>query len=287
MHIGNDYKVATATTRFPWDRYDENRPLDPAAMEGLRRELKIGRWNGSGALYGTPGQVRDAKAQLRKALRGKVDRLQFVDDRLIGIMRRFGGAFRLISGWDVRKILTLLEPVYNLLKGVPTDSTLASTYWRKRTEAPPNPDPDRDGCGLLWCSPVAPNTGRDAIAVTTLASDVLLRHGFEPQISVSLATERSLICITTISYDRGIPGADQRARDCYDDLIAQLLARGYPPYRLNIASMQYAAGSGAYAGVLHRLKSALDPNGVLAPGRYEPAAVHAGLAPETPLTPTR
>jgi 4-cresol dehydrogenase (hydroxylating) len=272
MHIGNDYKVVTATTRFPWDTANEDRPLGEPAMERLRRELSVGRWNGSGALYGTVAQVREAKKQLRRALKGKVDRLQFVDDRLIAIMRRFANPFRIITRWDIRRTLTLLEPVYNLLKGVPTDSTLASTYWRKRTPPPADPDPDRDACGLLWCSPVAPNTGSDVLAVTRLAADVLLRHGFEPQMSVSLATERSLICVTTISFDRAVPGQDERAMTCYEELVKQLLARGYPPYRLNVASMHHVADAGAYGEVLRRLKSTLDPNGVVAPGRYEPVA---------------
>jgi 4-cresol dehydrogenase (hydroxylating) len=195
--------------------------------------------------------------------------LKFVDDRLLRLARRFATPFRLITRWDIRRTLTLLEPVYNLLKGVPTDGTLASTYWRKRSAAPENPDPDRDGCGLIWCSPVAPNTGTHAREVTELATAILLRHGFEPQISVSLATERSLICVTTISFDRAVPGEDERAARCYEEVTGELLARGYPPYRLNVSSMQHAASDEPYTRVLGRLKAALDPNGILAPGRYQ------------------
>src|SRR4029450_6147476 len=114
---------------------------------------------GSGGLYGTRSQVREARSQLRRALSGKVDRLQFVDDRLLRLMGRFAKPFRLIIGWDVSRILNVLEPVYNLMKGVPTDSMMASTYWRKEAGVPAQIDPDQDGWGLLWCSPVLPNTG--------------------------------------------------------------------------------------------------------------------------------
>ena len=115
-------------------------------------------------------QVREAKRQLKRALKGKVDRLQFVNDRLLGLMGRFSQPFRLLTGWNVSKTLSLLEPVYNLMKGVPTESTLGSTYWRKRTPPSATPDPDRDRCGLLWCSPVVPSTGNDVRAVTDLAT---------------------------------------------------------------------------------------------------------------------
>jgi len=284
VHIGNDYKVVAATTRYPRGAPQDGQALDAAMMARLRRELGVGRWNGSGGLYGTPAQVREAKALLRRALRGKVDRLRFVDDRLIGVMRRFANPFRLLTGWDVRRTLTLLEPVYNLLKGIPTEHTLASTYWRKSIDVPQKPDPDRDGCGLLWCSPVAPNTGAHAIDVTRLASKVLLEYGFEPQVSVSLATERSLICVTTISFDRMVAGEDERAFQCYEDLTKQLLAKGYPPYRLNVSSMHHAAHPDAYAGVLKNLKAALDPNGILAPGRYERSVTEPGAPDVVALT---
>jgi 4-cresol dehydrogenase (hydroxylating) len=55
-------------------------------------------------------------------------------------------------------------------------------------------------------------------------------------------------------------------------LTQALLAQGYPPYRLNVASMEYGHTGGDYAAALQAIKAALDPKGILAPGRYEPAA---------------
>jgi 4-cresol dehydrogenase (hydroxylating) len=274
MHIGNDYKVLAATSQFPWAEGNGRTPLDGDAMARLRRRLNIGCWNGSGGLYGTKAQVRDARSQLRRTLAGKVDRLQFVDDRLLAFMQRFATPFRLITGWDVSRTIKVMAPVYNLLKGVPTDAPLASTYWRKKTAVPAQMDPDRDGCGLLWCSPVVPNTSADITEVTRIAGETLLGHGFEPQISISLATERTSICVITISYDREVAGEDARALACHADLLQQLLARGYPPYRLNLASMGCVGDQSAYAGALSALKAALDPHGILAPGRYEPSSPH-------------
>lgn len=269
-HIGNDYKVLSGIERFPWTVTDGRTPLGAAEMARLRKERTIGSWNGSGALYGTRAQVRAARAEVKRALKGKVDRLQFVNDRLLRTMRRFATPFRMLTGWDISKTLSLLAPVYGLMKGVPTDSTLGSTYWRKRSGPDGPPDPDRDGCGLLWCSPVVPATAADATAVTALASSTLLEFGFEPQISLSFATERSLICVTTISYDRSVPGEDGRALACYNEFNERLLALGYPPYRLNVSSMNLVTRDPAYAKALREIKGALDPRGVIAPGRYQP-----------------
>lgn len=268
MHIGNDYKVLAATSQYPWTEMSGRTPLDRETARRLRRQATVGAWNGSGGLYGTKRQVREAKRLIRRALAGRVDRLQFVDERLIAIMQRFAKPFRLVSGWDVTRTLSVLTPVYGLLRGVPTEAPLASTYWRKRIQPPSTMDPDRDRCGLLWCSPVVPNSGTHMTEVTDLAIDLLLRHGFEPQISVSLATERSAFCVTTLSYDRDVAGEDARAMAAYRELTETLISRGYPPYRLNVAAMEYGADSSGYGDVISAIKRAVDPNSVLAPGRY-------------------
>jgi 4-cresol dehydrogenase (hydroxylating) len=279
VHVGNDYKVLAGVMQFPWDEVDGS--LDAQAMQRLRKSRSVGRWNGSGGLYGTRAQVKDAKAQLRRALHGKVDRLQFVNDRLLGLMARYATPFRWLTGWDVRQTLRVLAPVYGLLKGVPTEAPLASTYWRKRTAVPAEMNPDRDGCGLLWCSPVLPTTGADAAAVTSLAALIVSNHGFEPQMTLSLAGERHSVCVITIAYDRAVPGDDARAFDCYERLTQELLARGYPPYRLNVASMHLIDDESSHAAIVRAIKSAIDPREILAPGRYDRSGVDEPAGDQT------
>ena len=92
-----------------------------------------------------------------------------------------------------------------------------------------------------------------------LAPKMLLKHGFEPQMSVSLATERMAICVITITYDRAEPGADARALQCYRALAEALQAEGYPLYRRNVSAMDVAPEMPAYAELLRELKSAVDP----------------------------
>jgi 4-cresol dehydrogenase (hydroxylating) len=131
-------------------------------------------------------------------------------------------------------------------------------------------NPDRDGCGLLWCSPVAPNDGRHARRLTELATELVLRHGFEPAISLTALTDRALACIISLAYDRDVPGEDQRAMACHHDLLESLAASGYHSYRLSIGSMSAMGPAGAYTDLLETIKRTLDPNGILAPGRYVP-----------------
>jgi 4-cresol dehydrogenase (hydroxylating) len=268
VHIGNDYKVLAGIQQFP---QGEPMPLTPERMRELGKEMKFSRWSGSGALYGSAGQVKEARRLLRDAMAGKTKRLQFLDDRMLALATRFRTVYRMVTGLDLTRTLELLRPVYGLLKGVPTRKTLSSAYWRKNMAVPENPDPDRDGCGLLWLAPVAPMEGAAAREVVAMAERTLLAWGFEPQISITLLTERALACIISLAYDRDVPLEDQKAMSCFRDLENQLEGRGYFSYRLGIVGMNLFKRNTAYGQLLCALKEAMDPNGILAPGRYVPA----------------
>lgn len=280
VHIGNDYKVLNGIQQYPWEATGGETPLIPNAMQRFRKEMQFGAWNGSGGLYGTRAQVAEAKRLLRRELKGKVTRLQFLNDRKLDLASKFAGAYRFFTGWDLRAALELVRPVYGLLKGLPTEKPLASAYWRKRTSAPPDPNPDRDGCGLLWCAPVAPLDGAHAQRLSNIVCDTVLAHGFEPMISLSLVTERALTCVVSICYDRSVAGEDTRAMSCYRDLRAKLTEAGYYSYRLGIQSMEEMSQGDSYGTFLGNLKSSLDPNNILAPGRYQRnPAVNGATAP--------
>ncbi len=285
-HIANDYKVISALQQYPWEESNQQTPLQGPLMAKLRDHLKIGIWNGSGALYGTKAQVKEARRLVRRALAGKASRLQFLDDRTLRLASIFAKPYQLLTGWNLARTLALLKPVYGLMRGIPTDHPLASTYWRKRTAPPAQMNPDRDGCGLYWCSPVAPADGDHAARLTALAGELILGHGFEPAISLTLVTDRALACIISLAYDRAVPGEDERAATCYHALLRTLAENGYHSYRLSIASMYAMHGSDSYTALLERMKQLFDPNDVLAPGRYIAAQARDQdtLSPERELS---
>jgi 4-cresol dehydrogenase (hydroxylating) len=115
-----------------------------------------------------------------------------------------------------------------------------------------------------------PNTGTAAREVTDVASRVLIQSGFEPQMSISIASERLLICVITIGYDRDRDGEDDRATACFRRLLEEMLARGYPPYRLPVSAMDEVCGDSGFSRAVSAIKATLDPRGILAPGRYTP-----------------
>ena len=270
VHIANDYKIVSGFEQYPWTEARGRTPLPPDVMRQLRERHQFGAWNASGGLYGTPRQVAEARRLLRRALAGRVDKLQFLDERKLRLAERFSKIYQFATGWDLGRAVALVRPVFGLLAGVPTGQPLASTYWRKKSPPPADMDPDRDGCGLLWSSPVVPANGREAQEVVALASRTLLSYGFEPAISLTMVTERSLVCVISISYDRHTVGEDEKASACYEELSRSLAAKGFYSYRLGSQLSSAMPASTGYDNVLRTLKSSLDPNRILAPGRYEP-----------------
>jgi 4-cresol dehydrogenase (hydroxylating) len=273
-HIGNDYKVLCGLQAYPWRETDGVTPLQPELLSQIAQKLNFGAWNGSGALYGTKRQVAEARRLVRQALKGKVQRLKFLDERKLGLAMRFAKVAKPFTNWDLSQTLELLRPLFGLIQGVPTDQPMKSCYWRKpgfnaATCDSSTLDPDRDRCGLIWCSPLAPLHGAHVREMTNICISTLLEYKFEPMISLTLMTERTVGCVVSIVYDRDAEGEDQRARLCHEELLNRLTKSGYYPYRLGIQSMDLMRHTGPLGQFLSDLKNYLDPQRILAPGRYE------------------
>jgi 4-cresol dehydrogenase (hydroxylating) len=62
-----------------------------------------------------------------------------------------------------------------------------------------------------------------------------------------------------------------RAHECVRAMSSALMARGYLPYRVSIDQMdQIIRRDDPFWQTVARIKGALDPGGILSPGRYCP-----------------
>ena len=103
-----------------------------------------------------------------------------------------------------------------------------------------------DFCGAAR---LRPPDGAQAEELVALAGETLLRYGFEPAISLTMITERSLACVISITYDRHVPGEDEKASACYRELLRRLTDGGFPCYRM---TSQSSGGMKASAGLRPR-----------------------------------
>ena len=269
MHIANDYKVLGAIQRYPWQKTENKTPLNKDILKELGYSWDFGAWNGSGALYGTKEEIAVARKKIKKQLRGKVKKLRFLDDKLLKIAEHIQTPYYWLTKVNLPEMLKLIKPVYNLNKGIPTDAMIPSTYWRKKDAQPESMNPEIDNCGLIWYSPIAPTDGKHALQQWKIIQSVFEHYDFEPAVTFTLLTERSMSCIISISYDRSIEGEDERAQACHNELLQKMTDVGYYPYRLGIQSMNgLPEPEPAYTKFISTIKTSLDPENILSPGRY-------------------
>ena len=186
----------------------------------------------------------------------------------------------IVAGWQVeersgdpvagRELLWEPEPALGFLQGVPHEYALKSMYWAKSFGCERSPDPDRDRCGVVWACAAVPLRGVEVLKACVTVREVFEAHGFDPMIAIATPTERVASVLPTVLYDRDREGDDERAMRCHDALLAACAAQGWLPHRLGVHSMSsLPPTTDDSRAALARVRTALDPAGVLAPGRYE------------------
>jgi 4-cresol dehydrogenase (hydroxylating) len=132
-------------------------------------------------------------------------------------------------------------------------------------------DPLENNAGLIWISPVLPADAAHARRVLAILSPTYSKYGFDTLVTFTLLTERAIVCVSNISFDRTDAEECQRAEECHAELLTALLDEGYIPYRAGPATFQHLAkGASTFWQLSSRIKQALDPNGIISPGRYLP-----------------
>jgi 4-cresol dehydrogenase (hydroxylating) len=254
--------------------------LSGEARAGLRGKLAVAPWTVTGGIYGSAAQVRASEKLIKKALRpfGRVTLLGDTKLRLLGWLRRFwaglkpgsrlSSILRFLTGSSPEK-LNLIGQVYPILKGVPGEDIVSFAYFKSPTRRRTDVDPARDGAGLMWLALVSPLTGKDIGRLLGMCEPIFHRHGFDLSVSFIMVNPRSTLALLEIFYDKENAEEKSRALALYDEATEATVAAGFPQYRTSVAysdrMLKWAPG---WRHLLDSLKTAVDPNNILAPGRY-------------------
>jgi 4-cresol dehydrogenase (hydroxylating) len=261
--MSNDYKcLAALLGQYPWLQAKERLPMPLAVKNALRRRFELVDWQGNilmPCLNSNEARIR--RTRLRHLLRDRVDEVHFWGATA-------NTCLNLLT--DKRQFpKTSWESTLRSFLGYPQPDIIKFAYWRKKDLLPSSLDPDRDRCGLIWVPATSPFEGKSLNRVTKLMRKKLLQYGFEPLIGFSCISERCSHVIAAIVYDRTFSEEENRAMKCYRELVLVLHKAGYHSYRLSIESMVLMGQPRDHSQtVLRRLKKALDPQGILSPGRY-------------------
>ncbi len=232
---------SVVTERHRW--WQGEGPIPDDVLDRMARELEIGRWLMRFALYGDEAVV---------------------DHRFEKIKRAFGR----IPGAEVwgtkhapEEIPSLENPVERVQGGVPNMGLNAMTAWYGGEEG-----------GHIGFSPAAPLTGRDASALRDLLRGMIEEAGLDYIAAMLVVNARSFVHITLIIFDTKNEPQARAAYDVAKRLVRDAAKLGYGEYRahidfMDLAAQQYSFGDHAYMRFCETIKDALDPNGILSPGK--------------------
>jgi 4-cresol dehydrogenase (hydroxylating) flavoprotein subunit len=105
----------------------------------------------------------------------------------------------------------------------------------------------------------------------TMVYEVCSRHGIEPLITLTSLSDRCFDSSVPLLFDHGDADATRRAHACYFALLETGKEAGFLPYRIGIQAMDWLVRPGlACWDLVAAIKSAIDPRGIISPGRYGP-----------------
>ena len=240
----------------------------PALRRGL--SLPAGAWFGLGSVYGSREHYRATCRLVKRCLRGHARRIRiYTSDDLRRL--RWLGAAAARAGWpQLSGLVERLKGAVDVVQGVPSTVALPLAYAESgRAKDSTALNPARDGCGLFWYAPIVPMRRGVVEQFIEFAERTCGRHGLLAPITLTTLSPRCYAGTIPLLFDRTNRDAERRAEMCFEELYEEGLALGFMPYRLGAQFMSALGRNGAGVGPLVRaVKNALDPNGVLAPGRY-------------------
>lgn len=271
VNLMNAHRMLAMSIPYPRESLGRDGLISPEAIARLARENQVMAWTGFGTLYGSNGVVAAAQKEIRAILRPLARRLVFLSPSLVDRVR---GAFSLLPAGIRRRFqgkVDMLRRSLELVEGRPNETALPLAYWRGGKLPPAGAafDPARDGCGLIWYAPLVPMKGTAVMEYLGMVERVLGEHRFEPLVTLTSISERCFDSTVPILFDRASDDERRRAESCYWALMEEGRSRGFLPYRVGVQTMEWLSqGGGTYWQTVRRIKAALDPDGLFAPGRY-------------------
>ena len=214
-------------------------PIPDSVARKIMADQEIGMWNFCGALYGPPPiadalwtVIRDAFAKVPGA------KFYFPEDR--------------------KRRPDILIHRAETMRGIPKLTEFNFLNWA-------------GGGGHIGFSPVSPTTGTDALKQYRMVSGRVREYGFDYMGLLAIGF-RELHHVTVIVYDKTNPDERQRLDKLFNLLVQEAAAEGYGEYRTHIRYMDAIAGTykwndNALMKMHQSIKDALDPKGILAPGK--------------------
>lgn len=270
VNLMNRHRVLAMTAPYDEARLGNDGLLTETAIADLARRYRVDPWMGMGALYGPREVVAAARRIVRRRLAGSTRRVVFMTTPRASLLYRVAVGV-LGESHGASQMLLRIRASLDILEGRPNRVAHALLGWRHGAEpgASMHGDPAQHGLGLLWYAPLVPFKPELMAAYGEQCAEVLRSHRMEPMITFSTLSERCVDSSVPLLFDSRKPEAVERAHRCYDALVEAGRGLGIVPYRVHVGAMgRFVDPASPFWNLVDRLKQAVDPGDIVAPGRY-------------------
>lgn len=243
-----------------------------AYFDKLCAQREVAAWTAVGTLYGPKATVRAAIRDLRRRL--PLARVWSFTPNQIRTLSKLAALAPVSWFAAKRRHLGALVNTTGTVEGRPITAFMRIAYALESTTPVMDVSrhPAKDGQGILWFAPLVPLTSAGVKAYSDKMAQVLLKHGFDPLLAVTTRTSRVHSGTIPLLFKK-TPEDIARAKRCYTEMVQVGLTMGMPPYRIGVDYMHLTWPRDEQHEMWQTLQQALDPSGIIAPGRYLPPKV--------------
>jgi 4-cresol dehydrogenase (hydroxylating) flavoprotein subunit len=272
-HIGDRARTG-ATLSHGIDRYLRTH----CGLQGdaLRHETKRAveavaphEWTALAGVSGSAAQVRAALQIVRQRMRGLAkmtvvsDAKLDVGQRVLHLLRRMPWARANSAAIDA------IRPLHGLALGRPTDVAIDNLLWKYGRPDLPARSLEESPCGILFISPALPMQGRFVQDFVASMQAVARRHEQTLYMTLNIETPTAMVAVVNLLFDRRSAQEQESAKVCAAALHELIRVHGLSVYRARADMMsEIVDADSSFWQIARDLKQVLDPNCIMAPGRY-------------------
>ncbi len=231
--------------------------------KSYRRFNKL-EWVSFGRLTGTIADVKFKKREVENSLR-PFGTIQFFSENSIEKLYKLSKFFK---QWDLYCNLKSSSDLRKLTAGVPTDAALSMVSWNPEKpnefSDPVDSTLDQLAQGFILVVPLCPLTKSNVEKLVSTTKMIVSTFAVNLGITLNIIDAELIEGVVSLKFSE-----DKQGFDCMKKLYEEYKLLGFYPYRLNPETMSsFVEPNQSFWKAAHLIKQSLDPDGIIAPGRY-------------------